>query len=294
MTERALGPTAEEGPQLGAQRQESHITPAPPAADPTAPRLTDSPPLHAGNARLGLLFHRYQRNGDCAAREALVLHFLPLARKLARRYSRSSEPYEDLFQVASLALMKAIDRFDPGRGTDFPGFAIPTILGELKRYFRDSAWAVHVPRSAQERAQTIDSACTVLTDRHARAPSVNEIATHLGLTNEEVIDGLCAREAYAAQSLDARSRSAEADAHINLGDSLGAEDERYELIDDTLAVADAVSSLPPGERLILHLRFAKEMTQSEIAARLGISQMQVSRILRRLLAQLRERAGAEA
>jgi RNA polymerase sigma-B factor len=223
-----------------------------------------------------------------------VLHFLPLARKLARRYSRSSEPYEDLVQVASLALTKAIDRFDPGRGTDFPGFAIPTILGELKRYFRDSAWAVHVPRSAQERALSIDRACTVLTDRHGRAPSVNEIATHLGLTDEEVIDGLCVAEAYAPQSLDAPSRSAEEEGDFNVGDLLGAEDERYELVDDTLAVSDAMGSLPPRERLILHLRFVTEMTQSEIAARLGVSQMQVSRILRRLLAKLRERAMAEA
>jgi RNA polymerase sigma-B factor len=246
----------------------------------------------AGSSRLGLLFDLCQRNGDCAAREELVVHFLPLARKLARRYSRSSEPYEDLVQVASLALMKAIDRFDPGCGRDFQAFAIPTILGELKRYFRDSTWAVHVPRSAQERALTIDTACTVLTDRHGRAPSVNEIATHLGLTHEEVIDGLCAAEAYAAQSLEAPLGS-EDDGDFKVGDSLGVEDERYELIDDKLAVADAMRSLPPRERLILHLRFVKEMTQTEIAARLGTSQMHVSRVLRRSLAQLREHAGAE-
>jgi RNA polymerase sigma-B factor len=218
---------------------------------------------------------------------------MPLARQLARRYSRSPEPYEDLVQVASLALVKAIDRFDPGRGTDFPAFAIPTILGELKRYFRDSTWAVHVPRSAQERARAIDTACTLLADRRGRAPAVDEIAAHLGLTDEEVIDGLCAAEAYSAQSLDAPLPSIEEDSDLTLGDSLGAEDGRFELIDDADAVADAMRGLAPEEGLILRLRFLRDMTQSEIAAKLGISQMTVSRHLRRSLAQVREGTGAE-
>lgn len=286
----SLGPAAAALRALR-QRQEGGTAAAPIALSAPSRPAPRSP--SAGSSQLGHLFERWQRDGDRAAREALVVHYLPLARKLARRYSRSSESYEDLVQVASLALMKGIDRFDVGRGMDFSAFAIPTILGELKRYFRDSTWAVHVPRSAQERAHAIDTACTLLADQVGRAPAVDEIAAHLGVTDEEVIDGLCAAEAYAAQSLDAPLRSPEGDGDFTVGDSLGGEDERYELIDDTLAVADAMRSLTSEQRLILHLRFVKEMTQSEIAARFGVSQMKISRVLRRSLAQLRERAEAE-
>ena len=150
-----------------------------------------------------------------------------------------------------------------------------------------------MPRSAQERAHAIDNACTLLADRDGRAPGVDEIAAHLGLTDEEVIDGLCAAEAYSAQSLDAPLRSVEEDSDLTLGDSLGAEDERYGLIEDTDAVAQAMRGLAPEEQLILRLRFLREMTQSEIAARLGISQMTVSRHLRRSLAHVRDDAGAD-
>jgi RNA polymerase sigma-B factor len=225
---------------------------------PHTPRRRD-PAL----APLEPLFRRWQDDGDCAAREALVNGFLPLARKLARRYAKSSEPYEDLFQVASLALVKAIDRFDPDRGASFSSFAVPTILGELRRYFRDSTWSVHVSRGAKERALSI----------------------------EDVLDALSAKEAYAAQSLDAPA-STEEDAVGSLGDTLGAEDASYELVEARMVVAGALPSLSERDRHVLRMRFVEEMTQSEIAAQIGISQMQVSRVLRRSLEQVRELSGA--
>ena len=239
------------------------------------------------------LFRRFRLDGDRAAREELVVRFLPLARDLARRYFRSSVPCEDLVQVASLALVKAVDRFDPERGTPFQAFAIPTILGELKRYFRDSAWAVRVSRGAQERALAVEQASDQLTSRFGRSPTVQEIAGYLELSQEEVLDGLQAAHAYASTSLDAPPPSAEEDADRNFESELGTEDASYELIDAKLAIADGMGSLPENERRILHLRFIEDMTQSEIGALLGVSQMQVSRLLTRSLAQLRTLAGAD-
>jgi RNA polymerase sigma-B factor len=234
------------------------------------------------------VLHRHRTDGDLAAREELVVRFLPLARDLARRYFRSSVPAEDLVQVASLALIKAVDRFDPERGTPFRAFAIPTILGELKRYFRDSAWDVHVPRSAQERALAVGEASDQLTARSGHAPTVHEIAGYLELSHEEVLDGLQVAQAYAATSLDAPPPpNGEVGSERNFESELGAEDERFELIEAKLAVAEAARSLPDIERHILYLSFIEELTQSEIGTRLGVSQMQVSRTLRRSLAHLR-------
>ena len=245
--------------------------------------------------RLTQLFRRYRAESDQAAREELVRRHLPLARSLARRYARSSEPYEDLVQVASLALLKAIERFDPERGIDFRAFAIPTILGELKRYFRDAAWSVHVPRSVQERALLVEGASERLTNDRGRPPTIKEVATHLCLSSEEVLDGVKAAQAYDTLSLDESpgASTPEGD-EPTLGDTLGAEDDRYELIESDLAVAGALHVLPQRERGILYLRFVKEMTQTEIAERLGVSQMQVSRLLHRSLAQLAELADGSA
>jgi RNA polymerase sigma-B factor len=250
------------------------------------------------NTHTKLLFRSYLRTGDPLARETLVHRYLPLARSLARRYARSSEPYEDLVQVASLALVKAVERFDPERGSEFRAFAIPTILGELKRYFRDAAWAVHVPRSVQERALEIEAVAERLTTSHGRAPTVNQLAADLSLSHEEILDGLMAAEAYDTLSLDESRRSRGGSGgdgdETTVGETLGAEDERYELIEADAAVADAVRCLPQRERHILHMRFVKEMTQGEIAARMGVSQMQISRLLRRALTQLRTIAAEPA
>ena len=252
-----------------------------------------SRPSSCGGPSCEPLFRRYQRDGDPAAREDLVKRFLPLARTLARRFWHSSEPYEDLVQVASLALVKAIDRFDLERGASFQSFAVPTILGELRRYFRDSGWAVHVPRGAQERALAVRDAEEHLLNRHGRSPTVHEIAVYLELSEEDVLDGLQAARAYTTTSLDLPPQDGEEDGDLTIADRLGDEDDGYELADARVAVAEAVRSLPEGERRLLGMRFVKEMTQSEIGAQLGVSQMQVSRLLRRTLAQLQTQAGAE-
>ena len=257
--------------------------------------LHDSPSrqLELGTARQEALFEQCQRGGDRAARNALVQRFLPLARRLARRYAHSSVPSEDLIQVANLALVNAVDRFDPERGTAFGAFAIPTILGELKRYFRDSAWAVHVTRAAQERALAVGEASEHLLNELGRAPRVREIAGHMELSEEDVLDGLQAARAFSTMSLDAPSPSGEPGSRASLEADLGVEDERFELIDDGVSLSSAVRQLPQSEQRMLRLRFVEEMTQSEIGARLGISQMQVSRLLRRALTRLQRLAGAD-
>lgn len=238
------------------------------------------------------LFERWQRHGDRLARETLVHQFMPLTRSLARRYGRSSEPFEDLLQVASLGLLKALDRFDPARGHSFQSFAVPTILGEMRRYFRDSGWSVHVPRAAQERALVVRAAQQRLTGERGHAPSVNQLAQYLELDIEDVIDGLQATEAYETLSLDAPRRGAEEEHNTTYWDTMGEEDERYELVELDATLAAALRHLPQRERLILRLRFVEELTQSQIAARIGISQMQVSRLLRRSIDRLRTLARA--
>jgi len=232
------------------------------------------------------LFRRWQRDGEAGAREALVQQYMPLARGLARRYGRSSEPFEDLLQVALLGLLKALDRYDADRGHPFPSFAVPTILGEMRRYFRDSGWAVHVPRGAQERALKVREAQERLANRNGHAPTVNELAEYLELDIEAVIDALHAVRAYDTLSLDAPRPSADGEV-VAYGESLGCDDERYELVELDATLASVLGDIAPRERLILHMRFVEDLTQTAIAERLGISQMQVSRLLRRSLEQLR-------
>jgi len=252
----------------------------------TPPSQSSSPAVADSAEELRQLFIRWQRHRDVAAREALVQRFMPLARSLARRYGRSSEPFEDLLQVASLGLLKAIDRYDAGRGHPFPSFAVPTILGEMRRYFRDSGWAVHVPRGTQERALKVRDAQERLANNRGRAPTVNQLAEYLEFDTEEVIDALQAIQAYETLSLDAPRPGADGDV-VAYGDSVGKEDERYELVELDATVTAVLGHIPPRERLILRMRFVDDLTQTEIAERVGISQMQVSRLLRRSLDQLR-------
>jgi RNA polymerase sigma-B factor len=232
------------------------------------------------------LFMRWQRHDDQAAREALVRRFMPLTRSLARRYDRSSEPFEDLLQVASVGLLKALDRFDPERGHSFPSFAVPTILGEMRRYFRDCGWSIHVPRGDQERALKVREAQETLMGEHGRAATANQLAEYLELDLEQVIDALQAGQAYETLSLDAPRPGAEDDA-TTYGDAMGREDERYELVELDATIVAALEHVPARERAMLHMRFVEDLTQTEIATRVGISQMQVSRLLRRSLDQLR-------
>jgi RNA polymerase sigma-B factor len=254
-----------------------------------APAATRAP---VSDREVTELFVRWQRDGDRAARELLVERYLPLARNLARRYARSSEPFEDLMQVASLGLVKALDRFDTTRGYRFAAFAVPTILGELRRYFRDAAWAIHVPRGAQERALEVEEAQEQLTGRSGRPPTVQEIAEYLELRTEEVLASLQVGQAYSTLSLDAPRRVTDEDQEP-YGDSLGAEDERFEMVEADVVVTAALRQLPLRERRILQLRFVEDMTQSEIAEKVGLSQMQISRLLRRSLEQLRRIADAD-
>jgi RNA polymerase sigma-B factor len=238
----------------------------------------------AGDVRR--LLQRWREDRDESAREALVQRFLPLARSLARRYENSSEPFDDLVQVASLGLLKALDRFDPELGHPFPSFAVPTILGEMRRYFRDSGWSVHMPRGAQERALEVREAQERLAGRHGRAPTVNELAEYLERDYEEIIDALQAIEAYESVSLDAPRPGLDDDG-MAYADAMGRVDERYELVELDATLRVVLERIPSRERVILHMRFVEDLTQTEIAARMGVSQMQVSRLLRRSLDQLR-------
>jgi RNA polymerase sigma-B factor len=232
------------------------------------------------------LFRAWQQDGDRRAREALVARFTPLARSLARRYDRSSEPFEDLLQVAMLGLLKAIERFDPDRGNAFASFAVPTILGEMRRYFRDSGWSVHVPRSLKERSLQVGEAQEALTRERGRAPTVGELATYLELSVEEVGEALQTARAYDVTSLDA-PRCGEDGESQSYEETIGQTDRRYELVELDATISSAIDEIPARERRILHMRFVEELTQAEIAARIGISQMQVSRLLRRSLDRLR-------
>jgi RNA polymerase sigma-B factor len=238
-------------------------------------------------ADVALLVTRWQELEDRQARDQLVQAFLPLARRLAQRYMGAREPLDDLVQVASLGLVKAIDRFDTSRGIPFSSFAVPTILGELRRYFRDSGWAVHVPRGAQENALRAEQTMRELSGFTGHTPSIAELAEYLEWTTADVLDALEAGAAHHAASLDAPCRR-EDDEDWALVDSLGEDDERLDNVEASVSISVASRSLPARDRHVLQLRYVEDLTQSQIAERIGVSQMQVSRILRSALDQLRE------
>jgi RNA polymerase sigma-B factor len=240
------------------------------------------------------LFARYRRGNDPAAREALVEAFLPLARQLARRYHRRGDvPLEDLVQVASLGLLNAIDRFDPERATAFSSFAVPTIAGELKRHFRDKVWSVRVPRDLNELALRVDRTSELLVHRLGRIPTVSDIADHLDITVEEVLEAREAAAAYRADSLD-RPASADDEDGSRLVDMLGGDDPGFARAEQSATVDRLMRALTDRQREIVRLRFGEDLTQSEIGERVGLSQMQVSRLLRQAIARLRETAERHA
>jgi RNA polymerase sigma-B factor len=238
------------------------------------------------------LFEVYVRDRDPDARARLVERFLPLARQLARRYEHTDEPLEDLVQVASIGLVKAIDRFDPERGFAFSSFAVPTILGELRRHFRDKTWSVRVPRDLQELSLTVERVATTLTHDLHRPPTIAEIAAAVGTTDEAVLEAREAAGAYRATSLQA-PRGADEEAGETLGDQLGTDEDGFGLAEHRATLARLLSELTPREREILRLRFEEDMTQAEIGERVGVSQMQISRIIRRSLGSLRAAVGAQ-
>jgi len=232
------------------------------------------------------LLSRYHRDGDLDAREQLAVRFMPVARQLALRYRHSGELIDDLAQVACLGLLKAIDRYDPEVGNGFARYALPTMLGELKRHFRDKGWAVRVPRATQELALKVNEALGTLPGKLGRAPRPRDVAEALGVSVEEVLEAMEAATAYEATSLDAPRGADGEDEEWTHAGTLGDEDPGYELVELSEALRGTLAALPPRERLILRLRFERDLTQAEIAAAVGISQMHVSRLLRRSLDRL--------
>ncbi|RFU84794.1 RNA polymerase sigma factor SigF [Streptomyces triticagri] len=219
-------------------------------------------------------------------RNRLVRMHLPLVEHLARRFRNRGEPLDDLTQVATIGLIKSVDRFDPERGVEFSTYATPTVVGEIKRHFRDKGWAVRVPRRLQELRLSLTTATAELSQLHGRSPTVHELAQKLGISEEEVLEGLESANAYSTLSLDVPDTDDESPA---VADTLGAEDEALEGVEYRESLKPLLEDLPPREKRILLLRFFANMTQSQIAQEVGISQMHVSRLLARTLAQLREK-----
>ncbi len=231
------------------------------------------------------LFRAWLDTGDRQARTALIERFMPLARSLARRYQRSGEPFDDLVQVASVALVKAIDRYDPARGCAFSSFAVPTIAGELKRHFRDHSWTVRPPRDLQEVTLRVENALTRLTQQLDRSPTTRELAAAADLDEEHVLEALQARRGRSAVSLQAPQ--GDPGEGMTLADTLGLEDPELVRAEQRAALDDLLKTVPARAREMVRLRFEEDMTQAEIGAVFGVSQMQVSRILRQTISQLR-------
>jgi RNA polymerase sigma-B factor len=240
-----------------------------------------------------ILFTRLSQGRDPMLRDALVQRYLPLARQLARRYQRPEEPLDDLMQVASLGLVKAVDRFDATREVAFSSYAVPTILGEIKRHFRDRTWSVRVPRDLQEMALRVERAVGDLTRELHRSPSVPELAKHLDIPEEVALEALEASGAYHATSLDT-PRGTEAEPGDTLADTLGGDEGGYERAEDRATIDSLMRTITPREREVLRLRFEEDLTQAEIGEIIGVSQMQVSRLIRQAVARLRLAAAQSA
>ncbi len=245
--------------------------------------IADPPARHTSDTEL---FELVNATGDARAREALFERHMPVARTLAHRYSGTREMTEDLEQVAAVGLLKSIDRFDPARGIPFRGYAVPTILGELRRHFRDTGWAMRVSRQIQERSLDVRRTAEDLVAELGREPTTKEIAEAVGLTVEQVIEALAAASATAATSLD--EVVSDGETSLNGHDVIGDEDPGFRFTEDRLAMRVALERLDERERRVLGLRFVANMTQVQIARTLGVSQMQISRLLRKSLAHARE------
>ena len=226
------------------------------------------------------LFRRFKEEGDMDAREKLVMSHLNLVRFIANKFKNRGEPIDDLIQVGYLGLLKAIDRFDPSRGLEFTTFATPTIMGEIKRHFRDKGWSVRVPRRLQELSAKVNQATDTLTSQLQRSPTIAEIADYLDATVDEVLEAMESSSAYSSVSLEAPS-GADDDDTPSVIDRYATEDSDLAFTDDRIIIEEALASFSPRERDVIEMRFLKGMTQIEIAEKLGISQVQVSRLLRR-------------
>ena len=238
------------------------------------------------------LFERFRQHRAPADRDALAERYLPLARQLARRYHTPDEPFDDLYQVACIGLIKAIDRYDTGRGVAFSSYATPTIAGELKRHFRDRTWSVRMPRDLQDLALRVDRASRELTGRLQRRPTIAEVAEAVGATVERVLDALQAGQAHRAASLQTPRPSVDEDAGETLGDTFGHDEDGYRLAEERVVLSGLLPALSTRDRQIVLLRFTEDLTQAQIGERMGLSQMHVSRILRQSLGTLRAAAQA--
>jgi len=232
------------------------------------------------------LFKRLAIGGDARDRDLLIERFLPLARSLALRYRRSGEPFDDLLQVASIGLIKAIDRFDVNRNMQFSTYAVPTILGEIKRYFRDRTWAVYVPRGLKELSLRVDRAVGELAEEHRRQPSVAEITAAVGASEEHVLEALQAGGAHHALSFDAPSCAVDENV-VTLADSIGVDEDGFDRAEGRATAVTLMAMVNTRERAVLRMRFEQDMTQAEIGVIIGVSQMQVSRIIRQAIGRVR-------
>lgn len=238
------------------------------------------------------LFRRFKEEGDMDAREKLVMSHLNLVRFIANKFKNRGEPIDDLIQVGYLGLLKAIDRFDPSRGLEFTTFATPTIMGEIKRHFRDKGWSVRVPRRLQELSAKVNQATDTLTSQLQRPPTIAEIADYLDATVDEVLEAMESSSAYSSVSLEAPS-GADDDDTPSVIDRYATEDSDLAFTDDRIIIEEALASFSPREREVIEMRFLKGMTQIEIAEKLGISQVQVSRLLRRTLKKIQDKIDPE-
>jgi RNA polymerase sigma-B factor len=240
------------------------------------------------------LLRRFARTRDPAVMEEIVKRFMPFARSLALRYRGGTEPIDDLVQVANLGLVQAIERFDPQRGASFKSFAAPTILGELKRHFRDRVWNLRLPRGLQERILKLEGTATELSAKLERPPTVGELAQALGIDQTEVLEAFEALQTRRTLSFDQPVTAVGAPEEGTVGEQVGGDDPRYEGVEDRAAVQSSLPGLTEREVVALRLRFVDELTQSQIAERIGCSQVHVSRILRGALRRLRESADPDA
>ncbi|PKQ37095.1 MAG: B/F/G family RNA polymerase sigma-70 factor [Actinobacteria bacterium HGW-Actinobacteria-1] len=238
------------------------------------------------------LFAHYREFEDEESRDELITMYLNLVKYLASRFRNRGEPIDDLIQVGTIGLIKAIDRFDTGRDVEFTTYATPTIVGELKRYFRDKGWAIKVPRRLQELSFRVNQAVDQLTQQIQRSPTIAEIAEYLGVTSEEVLEAMETSEAYNFVSLES-DRNNDGSDSFSILEYIGKDDQLMAIVDDRTTLAKALKFLTPMEQRVLYLRFFQGLTQTEIATQLEISQMQVSRLLRKTLRVLRENLVSE-
>jgi RNA polymerase sigma-B factor len=250
-------------------------------------RRCDAARLRADRA----LLERYLARRDPVDRDMLVERFLPLARALARRYQGTGEPFDDLFQVACLGLVKAIDRFDLSRDVAFSSYAVPTMLGEIRRYFRDRTWSVRVPRGLQELALRVDKKVVELSGDLHRQPTVAEIAHAITATEDQVLEALQASGAHRPTSLET-PRGTDDEAYDTLGDTLASSEQGFGRAEDRATLAQLQRAITPRERTVLRLYFEEDLTQRQIGERIGVSQMQTSRIIRQSITRLRTAARA--